>query len=79
MEQGGPVAYFYFLAFIHFAIAVFALYRMSQRSVPLDEQGPSITVATAAAPLATVLTVENVRDHMDSDLARMSSTRMRRM
>jgi len=46
--------------------------------VPLSEQGPAMAVTSSASPLATTMSVENLRNHMDQDLARMSRSHMRR-
>lgn len=79
MQLAGPSAFYYALAAIHGAIGAFALYRMTRReSVPLSEQGPAMAVTSSASPLATTMSVENLRNHMDQDLARMSRSHMRR-
>jgi MFS family permease len=79
MQMAGPSAFYFALAVIHGAIGAFALYRMTRRQgVPLGEQGPAISVTSSASPLATTLSVETLRDHMDQDLASMSRSRMRR-
>ena len=45
----GPEVFFVFLAGVHAAIGLFAVYRMSQRaSKPLEEQGPTIPTGSGA-------------------------------
>ena len=73
MANAGANSFFTFLGVVHAAVGCFALYRMSQRaSVPLEDQGPSVPVATSMnAPTAT-LPMDAFRDHMDRDLASMT-------
>ena len=79
MQFTSPVAFYYTLAAIHGAIGAFALYRMTRRQpVPLEEQGLVVPVVSSASGLATALSVESLRDQMDSDLAAMSRSRLRR-
>lgn len=79
MQLAGPSAFYVALSVIHGGIGAFALYRMTKReAVPLEDQGPAIAVTSSASPLATTMSVETLRDQMDSDLARMSRSRMRR-
>jgi MFS family permease len=79
MQLTSPVAFYYTLATIHGAIGAFALYRMTRRQpVPLDEQGLLVPVVSSASGLATALSVGSLRDQMDTDLAAMSRSRMRR-
>ena len=66
MEEFGPAAFFYYLAAVHCGIGVFALFRMTRReAVPLDEQGPSLPVASSATPVATVLSAEEAVELME--------------
>ena len=79
MEAGGSTAFYGFVAVAHGAVGLFALYRMTRRDpVPTDEQSPSLAVTGSSSAVATALSLEAVRDHMDSDLAAMSRSRMRR-
>jgi len=79
MRQMGTNGFFVFVAAVHAAIGVFALYRMVRRApLPLAEQGAIVPVAsTLSAPTAT-LPVEAIRDQMDRDLAAMAGPLRRR-
>ena len=78
MDMSGAGAFFAFLAVIHGAIALYALYRMTQReALPLDEQGPAIPSAGPVA-LTGRLSAAVLRNQVDRDLAQMSRSRMRR-
>ena len=56
MGAVGPIVFFFFLAGVHAAIGLFAVYRMSQRaSKPLDQQGPTIPVGSGAGAGASRL------------------------
>ena len=56
MGAVGPIVFFVFLAGVHAAIGLFAVYRMSQRaSMPLEEQGPTIPVGSGAGAGASRL------------------------
>ena len=56
MGAVGPIVFFVFLAGVHAAIGLFAVYRMSQRaSKPLDQQGPTIPVGSGAGAGASRL------------------------
>ncbi len=75
----GPVVFFVFLAGVHAAIGIFAVYRMSQRaSKPIEEQGPTIPVGSGAGAGASRLSAETMRNLRDQDLARMSRSGLRR-
>jgi len=68
MGAVGPIVFFVFLAGVHAAIGLFAVYRMSQRaSKPLDEQGPTIPVGAGAG--ASQLSAETLRNLRDQDPA----------
>jgi hypothetical protein len=57
----GAGGFYAYLAVVHLAIGVFALYRMSQRGpVPLEEQGHCVPVAATASPLVLTMTQEPV-------------------
>ena len=75
----GPVVFFVFLAGVHAAIGVFAVYRMSRRaSKPIDQQGPTIPVGSGAGAGTGQLSIETFRNLRDQDLARMSRSGLRR-
>ena len=79
MGAVGPMVFFVFLAGVHAAIGLFAVYRMSQRaSKPIDEQGPTLPVGSGAGAGTSQLSVEALRDLRDQDLAHMSRSGMRR-
>jgi MFS family permease len=59
----GPIVFFVFLAGVHAAIGIFAVYRMSQRaSKPVEEQGPTIPVGSGAGAGASRLSAETMRN-----------------
>lgn len=73
MSFVGPNGFFWWLAIVHAAIGVFAVYRMSKRVAPsVDEHVHLVPVSPRCSPIATALTLQDVRDHTDRDLARMS-------
>jgi hypothetical protein len=75
----GPAGFFAVLGLIHAAVGGFTVYRMSQRAgTPVVEQGPTIPVGTGAGALASRLSVETLRDHLDQHLAEMSRSGLRR-
>jgi MFS family permease len=75
----GPIVFFVFLAGVHAAIGIFAVYRMSQRaSKPVEEQGPTIPVGSGAGAGASRLSAETMRNLRDQDLAHMSRSGLRR-
>ena len=79
MDLTGPDAFFSFIAFAHGAVGAFALYRMTCRAaVPLGEQQPSLAVTGSSSSVATAISVGDVRDHRDGDLAAMSRSSLRR-
>jgi MFS family permease len=79
MGAVGPIVFFVFLAGVHAAIGLFAVYRMSQRaSVPLDQQGPTIPAGTGAGAGTSQLSAETMRNLRDQDLAAMSRSGLRR-
>jgi MFS family permease len=79
MGATGPAAFFAFLAGVHAAIGLFAVYRMSQRaSKPVDQQGPTVPVGSGAGAGTSWLSSETLRDLRDQDLARMSRSGMQR-
>lgn len=79
MGAVGPVAFFAFLAGVHAAIGLFAVYRMTRRaSKPVEEQVPTVPVGSGAAAGTSRLSAETLRDLRDQDLARMSRSGLRR-
>lgn len=72
MSLVGPNGFFWWLAIVHVAIGVFAVYRMSKRAAPsVDEHVHMVPVSPRASPVAASLTLQDVRDEADRDLARM--------
>ncbi len=79
MGRTGADGFFTFVGAIHAAIGVFAIYRMTRRpSVPLEDQGPSVPVATSMNAATATLSLDAYRDHMDRDLAAMTVSKRRR-
>jgi hypothetical protein len=63
MSAVGPAGFFVYLAAMHGAIGLFAIYRMFRRaSRPLDEQGPYISVPPSASPVAASLAPQSMGD-----------------
>jgi MFS family permease len=63
MDAVGPGGFFWWLAFIHSLIGVFALWRMTRRETrPLEEQGPYVAVPPRASPVATAAAEEVYAD-----------------
>ena len=59
MSEIGPQGYYLSIALVAGITAVFALFRMVQRTaVPMDEQGPSVSIAGPTSPYATEMAVE---------------------
>ncbi len=59
MASIGPHGFFWWLAAIHAAIGVFAVWRMTQRrALPLAEQGPYVALPPRATPAASALYAE---------------------
>ena len=59
MQSFGPAGFFWWLAAIHAAIGLFALYRMTRRSaLPRAEQGSYVAVAPRVSPVASALYAE---------------------
>ena len=79
MQVSDSAAFYAFIAVAHGVVGLFALWRMTRRApIPTDEQSPSLAVTGTTSAMATALSLEAVRDHMDSDLAAMSRSHMRR-
>jgi MFS family permease len=59
MQSLGAVGFFWWLAVIHAAIGLFALYRMTRRrALPRAEQGSYVAVAPRVSPVASALYAE---------------------
>ncbi len=59
MSAMGPGGFFWWLAIIHGAIGVFALYRMTRRAPkPLEEQGAFLPLTPRASPISVELVAE---------------------
>jgi len=73
----GPQGYFVFLAGVHTAIGVFALWRMTRRAArPLAEQGHCATIAAAGAQVAVAMAAEDAAEHqLDADVAKTDASR----
>lgn len=69
MDLLGAPGYPLFLAALHAMIGAFALWRMTVRSaVPLDEQGPTIALPTAAPVTTSLAQVTAVEQSTDSSI-----------
>ncbi len=56
MAYTAPAAFFWWLAAIHAAIGVFAIWRMTRRApVPMDEQGAFVAMPPRASPMAAAM------------------------
>jgi MFS family permease len=63
MQSFGPRGFFWWLATIHAAIGVFALYRMTRRpALPRAEQGSYMAVAHRVTPVASALYAEEATE-----------------
>ena len=59
MASIGPDGFFWWLAAIHAAIGLFAVWRMTQRqALPVAEQGPYVALPPRATPAASALYAE---------------------
>jgi MFS family permease len=68
MQSVGPRGFFWWLATIHTAIGLFALYRMTRRSaLPLAEQGSYVAVAPRVSPVASALYAEEASEEHRRD------------
>lgn len=73
MSIVGANGFFWWLAIVHAAIGVFAIYRMSKRAAPaVEEHTHLIPVSPPASPGGASLTLQTLRDHIDRDVAKMS-------
>ncbi len=73
MRKMGSDGFFVCVAAVHFAIGLFALYRMARRApLPLAEQSASVPVASTVSAPTAKLPVAAIRDQMDRDLAAMA-------
>jgi MFS family permease len=79
MGAVGPIVFFVFLAGVHAAIGLFAVYRMSQRaSMPLEEQGPTIPVGSGAGAGASRLSALLMRSLRNKAKAARNRSGLRR-
>lgn len=63
MQMIGPKGFFLWLALLHCFIALFALWRMTQRSaVPVDEQGAFVSMPPRGSPMSVTLNPETPDD-----------------
>jgi MFS family permease len=68
MSGIGPAGFFIYLAAIHGAIGLFAIYRMFMRaSPPLEEQGPYVSVPPSGSPVAASLTPQSAEEPADEE------------
>ncbi len=66
MQLIGPNGFFLWLGLLHCLIALFAIWRMTQRSaVPLDEQGAFVSMPPRGSPMAVTLNPETPEDAAD--------------
>jgi len=64
MSAAGPAGFFAFLAGVHGAVGLFALWRMTRRAArPVEEQGQVAPVAAGGGALATVMAAETRAEH----------------
>ncbi|MDX1605398.1 MAG: MFS transporter [Candidatus Competibacterales bacterium] len=64
MSAFGPGGFFWWLALIHAAIGLFALYRMTRRAArPVEEQGSFVVLAPRASPVSAGWVVEETSRH----------------
>lgn len=69
MQIVGPMGFPWFLALVHGAIGLFALYRMTRRpTVPAEERGPYIALP-APSPVVTPLAQESARTQPEGHAA----------
>ena len=62
-----PRTYFAYLAMLHAALLIFALYRMTRRAaMPLDEQGPSVPF-THSGTVASTMIAEEYQEALESE------------
>jgi MFS family permease len=68
MQSFGPPGFFWWMATIHAAIGLFALYRMTRRAaMPLAEQGSYVAVAPRVSPVASALYAEEASEEQRRD------------
>ncbi len=66
MGEFGPSTFFVFLGFLNAIIGLFAVYRMTRRTaVPLDEQGPALTISTTGTAVAATISAELAIEQME--------------
>jgi MFS family permease len=66
MAATGDLGFFLFLALVHGAIAVFAIYRMARRdTVPIEERGNFVAMPVRASPIAAGLSPEAEEEPID--------------
>ncbi len=71
MTLVGPAGFFWWLAAIHAAIGLFAIWRMTRRrALPLAEQGPYVALPPRATPAASALCAEAVDTEEHRPVAR---------
>lgn len=64
MDLVGPPGFFWWLAGVHAAIGVFAIWRMTRRaSLPAEAQGPYVAVPARSSPVATAAAEEVHAEH----------------
>ena len=73
MSLAGASGFFWFMAAVHTAIGLFAIYRMTRRpSVPVEKQTDYQWMPARSTPFAESITSAKIRDYRDRDLARVS-------
>ena len=66
MTLWGEIGYLLYLVVVHLLIAVFALFRMTQRAAaPIDEQSPFVLTAPRGSPVALTLVAEEGLEHKE--------------
>jgi MFS family permease len=71
MDLAGPGGFFWWLAAVHAAIGLFAIWRMIRRDArPADEQGPYVVAPARLSPVATAAAEEI---HAEADVPEVDS------
>jgi MFS family permease len=66
MASIGPSGFFWYLAVMHAAIGVFAIYRMTQRAAPsAEDQGPFVALSTQATAVASASAQDSARSELE--------------
>ena len=66
MERFGPAGFFMFLSALLGVLAVYALWRMTQRAIPVDDDSYETVSMTLMTPATTAVTMEAVVEEWDA-------------